>query len=94
MKSEESGSKYGSSFNTSKVKRRRKRLPEYTECLRDFLKSGDKGWKVNKNSLPAKDPNVILSSLKWRIKHFPEEFGEIRVFMSKREIYLERIDGE
>jgi len=84
--------KYGKSFDTSTVKRRRKKCKECTECLRAFLKSGDKGWKVNKSSLPAKDPNIILSSLKWRVDHFPEEFGNIRVFMSKGEIYLERGD--
>jgi len=93
MKDKKPQSKYGKPFDTSKVKRRRKRLPQYDECLRDFLKSGANGWVVDLDALPSKDPNVVLSSLKWRVRN-KAEFAQIRVFMSKNEIYLERVEGE
>jgi hypothetical protein len=67
-----------------------KRLPEYDECLSEFIDSGHETWIVNKEALPSKDNGVILSSLKWRIKHKPERFGKIRVFMRKNQIYLQR----
>ena len=83
--------KYGTPVDPAKVTRRRKRLPQYDECLREFLNSGNKAWAVNIKQLPSRDPRVVLSSLKWRIKNFPE-YKAIKVFMSKGKIYLERVD--
>jgi hypothetical protein len=84
--------KHGSPIDLSKVSRRRKRLPQYDVCLKEFLNSPHNGWKVDLTTLPSKSPRVVLSSLKWRIKKFPKEYGEIKVFMSKGEIYLERVE--
>jgi|GEM_PF-1797415 len=83
--------KYGSPVDPGKVSRRKKRLPQYDECLKEFLNSGNKAWIVDTNALPSKDPRVVLSSLKWRIRNKPE-FKTIRVFMSKNQVYLERVD--
>lgn len=85
--------KYGKPMDAEKVARRRKRLPQYDECLREFLDSGSEAWIVDIKELPSNDPRVVLSSLKWRIKHF-DEFKGIRAFMSKGKIYLERVEGE
>jgi hypothetical protein len=68
-----------------------KRLPQYDECLREFVSSGSDAWKVDKASLPSKDERVILSSLKWRTRGKLKEFGNIHVFMKKKEIYLEKV---
>jgi hypothetical protein len=85
--------KYGKPMDAKKVASHRKRLPYYDDCLREFLNSGSGAWIVDINALPSKDPRVVLSSLKWRIKHFSEYEG-IRAFMSKGKIYLERVDGD
>jgi len=68
----------------------RRRLPQYDECLREFLESGYAHWKVNLKALPSKNVRVVLSSLKWRVKNKPE-FKNIRVFMNKNQIYLEKV---
>ena len=67
-----------------------KRLPQYDECLREFVSSGSDAWKIDKASLRSKDERVILSSLKWRVKN-KSEFKNIHVFMRKNEIYLEKV---
>jgi hypothetical protein len=68
----------------------KKRLPQYDECLKEFLKSGYSTWEVNMDSLPSKKSRVILSSLKWRTKHNPE-FKGVRAFMYKSKVYLEKV---
>jgi hypothetical protein len=83
--------KYGTPVDAAKASKRRKRLPEYDDCLREFLQSGNKYWKVNIEALPSNKPRVVLSSLKWRVKN-KSEFKGIHAFMSKNEVYLERID--
>jgi len=80
--------KYGKPAAPIAVKPRR-RLPQYDEALREFLKFGQSNWEINMDALPSKKPRVILSSLKWRVKH-NSEFKEIRVFMNKNKIYLEK----
>lgn len=67
----------------------RKRLPEYDECLREFLDSGQIRWKVNIEALPSNEPKIVLSSLKWRTKNI-EQFKNIRVFMNDNQVFLER----
>jgi hypothetical protein len=42
------------------------------------------------SAFPSKEPRVILSSFKWRIKNKPE-FNGIKAFMHKNKIYLEKI---
>jgi hypothetical protein len=86
--------KYGSPMDPEKVASRRKRLPQYDECLREFLNSGSKAWIVDIDALPSKDPRVVLSSLKWRIQHFQAEYKGIKVFLSKNQVYLERVDED
>jgi hypothetical protein len=81
--------KYGKPASPVAVKPK-KRLPQYDEALREFLKSGYDNWEVNVDALPSKKPRVVLSSLKWRVKN-KQEFEKIRVFMYKNKIYLERI---
>ena len=93
MNNKETSFKYGTPVNSAKASSRRKRLPQYDECLREFLKSGNKYWKVKTEALPSDKPRVVLSSLKWRIKHFPKKYGKVKAFMSKGEIYLERVEG-
>jgi hypothetical protein len=93
MNKKKSQSKYGAPVDLSKVIRRRKRRPEYTKCLQEFLESGDKAWKVELGVLPSKKPRVVLSSLKWRIRKFPE-FKGVKAFMTNGEIYLERVDKD
>ena len=83
--------KYGKPVNPEKITRRKKRLPIYNEVLREFLSSGNKMWVVNMDELPTKNSRVVRSSLKWRVKHYPE-FNGIKVFMSKNEVYIERVD--
>jgi len=81
--------KYGKRVSIIEVPKRRRRLPQYDECLREFLVSGNEVWKVNIDALPSKNVKVILSSLKWRTSHKPE-FKEIQVFSRKYQVYLER----
>jgi len=82
--------KYGEPISPEEMPKPRRRLPQYDECLREFLRSGYDYWKVNLDSLPSKDPKVVLSSLKWRVKH-KKEFKNIRVIMHNGKIFLERI---
>jgi hypothetical protein len=84
--------RYGQPISPNKMPKSRKRLPQYDECLREFLKSGHSNWEVSVDSLPSKNPNVALSSLKWRTKHKPE-FKEIKAVMCKNKIYLEKVEG-
>lgn len=81
---------YVSPIRSQEMPKARERLPQYDECLREFLQSNYANAKVNIETLPSKKPKVILSSLKWRIKH-KEEFRGINVVMSKNEIYLEKV---
>lgn len=85
--------KYGKPVGPEEMPKPRKRLPQYDECLREFLASGYRYWEVNIDALPSKKPRVVLSSLKWRIKNKPE-FRNVRVFMHKNKIYLERVVHE
>lgn len=85
--------KYGTPVRPNKVPKQRRRLPQYDECLREFLNSGHKFWRVDIKALPSNNPKVVVSSLKWRIEHKPE-FKHIRVFVRKNRIYLERINDE
>ena len=80
--------KYGRPIGKEEMLRPR-RLPQYDECLREFLKSGYDTWEVNTGVLPSKNIRVVLSSLKWRTKHKPE-FNGIRVLTIKNHIYLEK----
>lgn len=84
--------KYGTPVDATQVSSRR-RLPQYDECLREFLQSENKYWKVNSEALPSKNTRVILSSLKWRVKN-KTEFKKIQVSMNNKEVYLERVDED
>lgn len=93
MNDKKTNFKYGKPMDPGKVSRRKRRLPQYDECLREFLSSGNKYWLVDINALPSNNPRVVLSSLKWRVKNKPE-FKGASVFMSKNEVYLERVDED
>lgn len=80
---------YGKPVSRDQLPKPTKRLPQYDECLRAFLKSKSEIWQVNIVALPSKNIRVVLSSLNWRIKHRPE-FRNIRVFMRNNQVYLER----
>jgi hypothetical protein len=80
---------YGIPVERDKLPKLTKRLPQYDDCLKAFVSSGVDLWKVNIDALPSKDIRVVLSSLKWRIKH-REEFKDIQVFMRINNIYLEK----
>ena len=82
--------KYGKPIASEKMPRGRKRLPQYDECLREFLSSNDDAWEVNLDALPSKNEMIILSSLKWRIKN-NVDFKGIRVVMNKGKIFLEKV---
>lgn len=81
--------KYGAPISKEDLPHGPRRLPQYDECLEEFLRSGDEVWKVSLDALPSKNVRVVLSSLKWRTKHKPE-FKKIKVFMRKNNVYLER----
>jgi hypothetical protein len=83
--------KYGTPLSREALPEGPRRLPQYDECLREFLRSGSEAWKVNLDELPSKDVRVILSSLKWRVNN-KEEFKDkkIRVLMRDNQVYLER----
>jgi hypothetical protein len=82
---------YGKPVRRDQLPKPTKRLPEYDECLRAFLKSKSDLWQVNIDALPSKNIRVVLSSLNWRIKH-RSDFGNIRVFMRNKNVYLEKIE--
>ena len=88
---ETKNSKYGGPPSPKELPKPRKRLPQYDECLREFLASGDDIWAVKMDALPSKSPRVVLSSLKWRIKN-KEEFidKQIQVFMHNSKVFIER----
>jgi len=88
MKKEGKKSKYGQP-PTPKQFPKLRRLPQYDECLRDFVASGDKIWVINMAELPSKNPRTVLSSLKWRTRN-KSEFKGIRAFMNKGKIYVEK----
>jgi hypothetical protein len=82
--------KYGTPIPREDLPQGPRRLPQYDECLREFLASGHDVWKVNIDALPSQDIRVVLSSLKWRINNKPE-FKNIRTFLREGKIYLERV---
>jgi len=84
--------KYGMPVSKEELPKPKRRLPQYDECLREFLSSGHEIWRVNIDALPSNNIKTILSSLKWRIKHKPE-FRNIRVFIRKNKIYLEKVES-
>jgi hypothetical protein len=85
--------RYGMPVSNVEKPRPRKRLPEYDECLDEFLRSGSSTWKVNADAFPSKKVKVILSSLKWRVNHV-ERFKGIDVFLSKNQIYLKNLSRQ
>lgn len=80
---------YGTTVRKDQLPKPTKRLPQYDDCLKAFLKSGSDLWRVNMDALPSKNIRVVLSSLRWRKEHRPE-FKDIKVFMRKNQVYLER----
>lgn len=80
--------KYGKPIEADEIPHPR-RLPQYDDCLREFLGSGCSNWEVDITSLPSQKPRVVLSSLKWRIKN-RKEFSIVQAFMSGNKIYLKR----
>jgi hypothetical protein len=85
--------KFGKPVSPNEMPKPRKRLPQYDECLKEFLESGHSHWEVDIGALPSKNPRIVLSSLKWRIKNKPE-LKEIRVIMYKGKIYLEKVKDD
>jgi len=85
--------KYGKAVSKEEMPKPKKRLPQYDECLREFLNSGDDYWKVNLDALPSKNIKVVLSSLKWRTKHNPEFKQKMHVFTKKDDVFLEKVKG-
>ena len=85
--------RYGAPVSPEEVPKQRRRLPQYDECLREFLNSGHQFWRVDIKTLPSDKLKVILSSLKWRTKN-KQDFKHIRVFVRKNRIYLERVNDE
>jgi hypothetical protein len=79
--------KYGKPI--TKLPRGRKRLPQYDECLREFLSSKANFWEVNLDALPSHNMMKVLSSLRWRIKH-SSEYDSVRVVMREKKLFLER----
>ncbi len=90
MNKNEKKFKYGKPVSPKEMPKPRKRLPQYDECLKEFLEYGHSHWEVDIDALPSKNSRVILSSLKWRIKNKPE-LKKIRVIMYKGKIYLEKV---
>jgi hypothetical protein len=86
--------KYGKPLSSKEAPKPRKRLPEYDEALREFLNSGADYWMIDIKALPSKDPMVVLSSIRWRIKNKPDQLGNIRVFMRKSNIYLQKVKDD
>jgi len=82
--------RFGKPVSSKEMPKPRKRLPQYDECLNEFLQSRHDYWEVDITALPSKNSRVILSSLKWRVKNKPE-FKKVRVIMYKGKIYLEKV---
>jgi hypothetical protein len=91
MVKKQSGFKYGKPLKSDEMPESKKRLPQYDECLEEFLKSGHSYWEVNMDSLPSKDPRVVLSSLKWRTKK--PQFKSIEIVWQKAKIYLKKVEN-
>jgi hypothetical protein len=81
--------KYGKPITS--MPKARKRMPQYDECLNEFLASNSNYWEVNLDALPSKDVRIILSSLKWRINSNPSYSG-IRAVMHDKKIFLEKVN--
>ena len=82
--------KYGEPLKESQLPEPTKRLPQYDDCLSEFLSSKSNLWKVNIDALPSKNIRVVISALKWRINHRPDYRG-IRVFMRHNQVYLGKV---
>ena len=82
--------KYGEPITKDEFSKSTRRLPQYDECLKEFLSSSEEIWRINFNALPSKDPKVVLSSLKWRIKN-KQDFKNIKPFLRKGKIYLTKV---
>jgi hypothetical protein len=80
--------KYGKPI--TKPPKGRKRLPQYDECLREFLSSKSNYWEVDASALPTSNIMVVLSSLRWRVKN-NSEYKKIRVIMRDKKIILEKV---
>lgn len=89
MNQKERKFKYGKPVSPTEMPKPRKRLPQYDECLKEFLQSGHSHWEVSMAALPNQKPRVVLSSLKWRVKN-NDDYKDVRVVMFKNRIYLER----
>jgi hypothetical protein len=83
--------KYGKAISSREMPKPKRRLPQYDECIEEFVNSKDTFWEVNLDALPSKDIMIILSSLKWRVNEKPDYKKSIRVVMSKGKIYLEKV---
>jgi hypothetical protein len=82
--------KYGKPIDAEKMPNAKKRLPQYDDCLMEFLNSHSDYWEVNLDALPSKNVMIVLSSLKWRIKN-DVMYQNIKVVMSKGKIFLEKV---
>ena len=92
MEGSKKESKYGIPLSNVVKPKPKKRLPQYDECLREFLNSGDTFWKVKSEALPSQNVKVIVSSFKWRINNVDEYKGKgIQVFLKKNQVYLEKV---
>ena len=81
--------KYGKPIESKEMPKARKRMPQYDECLDEFLASNSKHWEVNMEALPSKDERVVLSAFKWRIKTY-SEYSCIKAIMHNGKIFLEK----
>jgi hypothetical protein len=82
--------KYGKPIESKNMPKAKKRLPQYDECLKEFVDSNANYWEINLEELPSKNVMIILSSLKWRIKN-NTEYNGIKVVMSKGKIFLQKV---
>jgi hypothetical protein len=79
---------YGKPITKDKMPKPRKRMPQYDECLNEFLASKNNYWEINIESLPSTNANTILSALKWRIKNNPR-YSKIKIVMQNGKIFLQ-----
>ena len=63
-------------------------MPQYDECLNEFLASENSYWEVSIEAMPSKNVNTILSALKWRTKNNPK-YSNIKIVMQNGKIFLE-----
>jgi hypothetical protein len=80
---------YGKPTTKDKMPKPRKRMPQYDECLNEFIASDSNYWEVNMEALPSKDEHTVLSAFKWRIKNNPK-FANIKAVMRNGRIFLEK----